>query len=112
MQLLDMEDDANSVQEMECEEENCSYRNKQNSVGDSSNLKNEEDDLMVVKPSTVEDRASVLGCVIVGLFMESKYPPAMYEKLFQCQKIQQIFVQMRKEDRLLLIKNRLLSIIK
>ena len=104
LNFLDMKGELKPAQGMECEEEGShTYCNIQHQH-EVAHLDNEDGDLMVVKPSTIEDRASVLGCVIVGLFMESKYPPAMYEKLFQCQKIQQIFVQMREEDRLLLMK--------
>ena len=55
--------------------------------------KDEEHDTKMVKPLTNSDTASVLGCVIIGLFIECDYPHKLYKRLFRYEKMRYIFAK-------------------
>ena len=66
---------------------------------EASSMQHEEDDWIPREPLTMSDSATVLGCVIIGLFIEGDYPKKLYKNLFQCEALQQLFVDMGDDER-------------
>ena len=58
-------------------------------------------DINIPVPSTSNDKASVLSCIIIAVFIEAKYPPELYQELFKSKGMEEMLRNMRKEERVL-----------